>query len=216
MDTALKKQLLFIILVLGYLAPICSGVTLISDVNYQTINGGIIVFGQDMTVRLLDQVGNLTRFSAIVWNGNEREFLSVDAPTGTTVNFTSLQQTVLIYNVTDAGMGTQSIDYQGLGRPSHVDGGTFVMDGDTVIVTTNGNVLVTITWGNALANQLFLMLMIFMLIPILLAANGVKRVLERPLDADVLPNLIFGVVVVVIVMFVVSLIINNMVVLLRL
>jgi len=207
------RMLLVTMVLCSLTLGVCNAFTFGGDFNYQTSSGGIVHFGRDITVGLWDQVGTLTRFSAVIWNGNNRGVLMVDAPTGTTVNFTSLQQTVLIYNVTDVGVGTQSINYQGLGRPSSVDGGTFVMDGDTVVVTTNGDVIVTILWRPALlnqANQILQMLGVFMMVPIMLGALGVRGVLEGSIDQDDFTKLVYGVVTVVIVIFTIGLLVKSM------
>ncbi len=206
-------SVLLAILMLSFCVSMCGAFTFGGSFNYQTSSGGIVHFGRDITVSQWSQQGALTRFSGVVWNGNFRGVLMVDAPAGTTVNFTSLQQTVMIYQVSDAGAGTQTINYQGLGRPTEVTGGTFVMDGDEVVVTTAGSVLVTISWHPevlALTGQLMTLLVTFTLIPLMLGAYGVQGVMNGSIDSDEFSKLIFGVVSVIVILFTLALVIKNL------
>ena len=205
------KTLLPIILLFSLSLGVCNAFSFGGDFNYQTSSGGIVHFGRDITAARWDQWGALTRFTGIVWNGVD--FLAVDAPTGTTVNFTSLQQRVLVYSVTDVGAGTQTINYRGLGEPTDVAGGTYEMNGDNVVVSTTGNVVVTLSWVTPLlqqANQILQMLGVFMMVPIMLGALGVRGVLEGSIDQDDFTKLVYGVVTVVVVIFTIGLLVKSM------
>ena len=205
------KILLAVMILFSLALGMCSAFTFGGDFNYVTSSGGIIHFSRDIAASKWSQQGALTRFDGIVWNG--LGFLAVDAPTGTTVNFTGLQQRVLIYSVTDVGAGTQTINYRGLGEPSDITGGTYEMNGDNVVVTTAGNVIVTISWVTPLiqqANQIMGFLTIFAMVPIMLGAMGIRGVMNGTVNEDEFKNLILACAFVVLTIFVLGMIIKSM------
>ena len=188
---------------------LCSGFTLDGDFNYQTASLGVVHFSNDVIVMQLGPVGNLTRFLTLVWNGNNRQYLSVDASADTNVTFTGIQANTLIYDVESGGVATQTIDYAGKGRPSDVDGGTIVMDGDNVVVTTNGDVTVTLSWNpNAvlIGDNILVALGVMSLIPFGIGAFGLLAMLNGSIEQEEFTKIAMAVATSVLIIFIIGLI----------
>lgn len=170
-----RKPILTILTLLALNIGICSAFTFDGDFNYQTPSQGIVHFSQDVTASSWDIWGTLTRWQGVQWNTRHRGVFAIDVSNGCTVNVTSMQQQILIYDVVAVGVETQTIYYRGLGRPSDVDGGTYAITGGNVVVTTDGNTTVTVTWSqemyHEIADQISSYLAIYALVPIVMAAG---------------------------------------------
>lgn len=209
----IRKTTTLAIVFMSLFIGVGSCFTFDGDFNYQTESLGVVHFSQDITSTQLDSWNDLTRFQVVVWNGNNRHTLAVDVSNGSNVTFTGLQANVVIYDVAAAGAATQEIYYQGKGRPSEVDGGTYVMDGDNVVVTTNGNTVVTIRWNpNAvlIADDLMVALGVMALIPLVIGAVGLQAAVNGNLDSGEFTKIAMAVAGSVVLIFIIGLIASKL------
>ena len=141
------KVILIGVTLAALMVPLAYAITFIGPINYVGAGGGNVTFAQNFQATRLSWVGGLSRFTELIWNGNNLGNIGFDA-VGCNMTVTTMNYYILSYTVSAAGASTQRIYYRGLAAPQTTTGGTSTtVDGVTTVATV-GATAVTLTWGS--------------------------------------------------------------------
>src|SRR4030043_43499 len=129
------------------MVPLVYAINFIGAINYVGAGGGNVTFAQNFQATTLNYVSGLTRFTSLIWGGNNLGNIGFDA-VGCNMPVTTMNFYTLSYTVSAAGASTQRIYYRGLAAPQTCTGGTAThVDGVTTVATA-GITVVTLNWGS--------------------------------------------------------------------
>ena len=164
--------MLIIIGVFSILTPMAYGFTIDGLTNFQGPGGGNVTFASQYVVSRLDIINAFYRFTNTAFGGVATGTTGFDCDTGDTMSLTNIEATTLSYTI--SGAGQQRVYFQGYGRPNTITGGTVVVGaGNSLVVTTTGAGVVTMSWDtklNVLVNNITGYLVLVGLVPLILAA----------------------------------------------
>ncbi len=156
-------------------------------------------------------VNNLYLFTSGTFGGTATGSVGFDCDAGTVLVVTDVTINSLTYTI--SGPGFQRIYFQGFGVPNDVSGGIVTVGaGDSLQVLTIGAGTVVMSWNleiNSLINNLFGYLAVAAMIPLSLAAYGIRGIMEGTIEQDEFLKLIGGIVFIVIALFVIALLLET-------
>ncbi len=173
MRTLKLKTVLILLGVFSLLIPVAYGLTIDGPTVFQGPGGGNVTFANTLISNQMRTVNSIHLFTSTIFGGTATGSIGFDCDTGDAMSVTNVGVATLTYTI--SGAGQQQIYFQGYGRPNEITGGTVVTGaGDTVVVTTTGAGVVTLTWLselNKLTNKVTSYLSLF-LVSIIVAAVG--------------------------------------------
>ena len=152
------------------MVPLVCAITFIGAINYIGPHGGNTTFAQNFQATSLTYGTGLNQFTGMVWGGNLRGNLGVDADTGVNVTVTQVGRDQVTYTVTTAAPGAvvsyiyyyRNVATAKLRAPTEVTANgaaaPFTYAGGVASITTTGTpvtVVVTYMGGGGVTSQLY-------------------------------------------------------------
>ncbi len=202
--------MLILIGILSLFMPIVYGFTIDGPTIFQGPGGGNVTFASTFVSRQMSTVNGFYLFTSSVFGGTATGSTGFDCDAGDVLVVTDITSNSLTYTI--SGPGFQRIYFQGFGTPNDVSGGIVTVGaGNSLRVLTTGAGTVIMSWNleiNNLINSLFGYLAIAIMIPLSLAAYGIRGIMEGTIEQDEFLKLIGGIVFIVITLFVTVLILD--------
>jgi len=210
MSNLKHRSLLIVLGVFSLLVPIVLGFTIDGPTVFQGPGGGNVTFASIFVSRQMNTVNGFYLFTSGTFGGTATGSTGFDCDAGDVMVVTDITTNSLTYTI--SGPGFQRIYFQGFGVPNDVSGGIVTVGaGNSLRVLTTGAGTVVMSWNlemNNLINSLFGYLAIAVMIPLSLAAYGIRGVMEGTIEQDNFLKLIGGVVFIVITIFITALLLD--------
>ncbi len=212
MSNLKRISILTLLGVFSLLMPIVYGFTIDGPTIFQGPGGGNVTFASTFVSRQMRAVNGLYLFTSGIFGGTATGSVGFDCDAGDVMVVTDVTANSLTYTI--SGAGFQRIYFQGFGTPDDVTGGIVTVGaGNSLRVLTIGAGTVVMSWNleiNSLISALYGYLAVAIMIPLSLAAYGVRGVMQGTIEQEEFFKLIGGVVVIVIALFIAGFIILNM------
>lgn len=212
MSNLKRTSILTLLGVFSLLIPIVYGFTVDGPTIFQGPGGGNVTFASIFVSRQMRTVNGFYLFTSGVFGGTATGSTGFDCDAGDVLVVTDITANSLTYTI--SGPGFQRIYFQGFGVPNDVSGGIVTVGaGNSLRVLTTGAGTVVMSWNleiNSLISALYGYLVIAIMIPLSLAAYGLRGVMEGTIEQEEFFKLIGGVTVIVIALFIAGFLILNM------
>lgn len=207
-----RSYILIAISVFSLLIPIVYGFTIDGPTVFQGPGGGNVTFASTLVSNQMRAVNNLYLFTSGIFGGTATGTIGFDCDAGDAMVVTGVTANSLTYTI--SGPGFQRIYFQGFGTPNDVSGGIVTVGADNSLrVLTTGAGIVVMSWNtefNNLVSNMYSYLTVAALLPLSIAAYGIRQIMEGTISQKDFLKLIGLTSMLIMALVVVALIMENM------